>query len=303
MASVTNHTKNNLPTVKTAVVSGAAGTLGKAISRELARRGYALALADCDIDGIRSLETELNQQSEYQRSGGHVTCYQLDVTNPADWQALHDDVRNRWPNLDVLVNAAGCMVAGELAQTTWEQWSRVVNVNLLGTGLGCHTFAEWLSGSPHPSHVLNVGSVASFVPLPWGSAYAVSKAGVLALSESLQAEWQPRSVCVTTVCPAFFESGLFASGEYANELSERVTQFMVGKAKLTADEVASASIQAMECQQRYVIMPAKARWLYRLKRLAPGWLVSMVSRRAHGLRARLRRELAEEAKTDSDRSV
>ncbi len=284
-------------TQKNVVISGGAGALGQAMGCELVRRGHRVVLADLDLECTRSACQSMDP------TGERATAHQLDVTDEASWQALHDQLRSEWKHIDWLVNAAGCMACSEFGKEVWQQWSQVVQVNLMGTALGCHTFAPWLSGSDDRTHVINIASMAGFVPFPWGSAYAVSKSGVVALSESLQAEWQPRNVRITVVYPGFFDSGLFGRGSFGDELCERVVERMVQRSRLTARQVALAAIDGAERGRQYVILPAQIRWLHRFKRLAPGWLVRHVSREAYRLRAGLRKELEAEQESKTNQKA
>ena len=95
---------------KCAIVTGAASGLGRAISLELARHGWRIALADVNEAGSQETLDLVRQ------AGGEGQVERLDVTDPDAWQALREKLRATWPTLDLLVNNAGVGVGGEVGQ-------------------------------------------------------------------------------------------------------------------------------------------------------------------------------------------
>jgi short-subunit dehydrogenase len=99
--------------------------------------------------------------------------------------------------------------------------------------------------------------------------YNVSKAGVVALSETMYAELKPHGVGVTVLCPGFFRSNLMESGRWSDARARSLGDRMVRNAKASADRVAQLALQAMDRKTLYVVHPLKARVLWRLKRWFP----------------------------------
>ena len=274
------------------LITGAAGTLGKAIAIHLGRLGHSIALIDLDQKQLDATQQRL--QSEGITCQGHVA----DVTSPEAWKELLEALRREWTSLHVLINNAGVLEVEEFARSDWQRWRSVVEVNLLGTALGCHAAGSWLmeSATPgNPSRVLNIASYTGFVPIPWASAYTVSKSGVIALSESMAIEWHSDPVTVTVACPGFFPSGLFSRRQPGDATLAAAINRFVEKSSLDASSVADAAVAGMFAGRSRVIVPARARWLWRLKRWMPDWFLRRLARISHSYRARLQRRLEEES--------
>ncbi|MBL9094835.1 MAG: SDR family NAD(P)-dependent oxidoreductase [Planctomycetaceae bacterium] len=265
---------------KTAVVTGSAGTLGRAFAVRLARAGWFVACVD--VNEAENRET-LRQVVE---AGGEGFCAACDVREPAEWRALHDHLRAARPSLDLLVNNAGVAGAGEIGQFPLDDWQWVLDTNLRSVIVGCHTFADWLRENPAGARVINVASLAAFAALPSMGAYNVAKAGVLALSETVRTEWAETKVGVTVVCPGFFASGLVTAARMMTEEQRNFTQRSMDAAGFTADDVAAAALRASERGRMYVVLPRRAHILWWLKRWFPRLYLRLLARQFRVARKR-----------------
>ncbi len=240
-----------------AIVTGAAGGLGRAVADRLTAGGWTVARVD------------LAGPSWPPADGPDSLCVALDVRDAAGWRSLHDRLRAEWPALDMLVNAAGVGAAGEVGTVPDVQWRRVVETNLLGTALACETFVPWLRSSPGRSRLVNVASISGLVALPAMAAYSASKAGVVALSTAIAAECPRRELCVTVVCPGFFRSGLLDTWHFASPVAEREARRRMAASFWTADRLAGRVLRGAARHRRFIVVGLRARWLWRLARLAP----------------------------------
>ncbi len=257
---------------KTGLITGAASGLGRAIALRLARDGWNLALAD--VNDTASEETlRLVRQA-----GGDGFVEHLDVRNIDEWRPLHDRLQTRWPQLDLLVNNAGVAGSGRVGDYSIENWHWIVDVNLWNGINGCHTFVEWLKANPRGAHIINTCSLAAIVSAPTMAAYNVTKAGMLALSETLYSELMPHNVGVTALCPSVFRTNLLDKSRWCQPEERKLFEKGFAQAKMTADYVADAAIRAMQRKQLYVLVPFESRFNWYLKRLAPTWLLGRVSR-------------------------
>ncbi|MGC3971970.1 MAG: SDR family NAD(P)-dependent oxidoreductase [Pirellulales bacterium] len=262
---------------KTAVVTGAAGALGRAFALRLARDGWYVACVD--VNEAENAET-LRQVCA---AGGDGLAELCDVRCAEAWRMLHDRLRAARPSLDLLVNNAGVAVPANSASFRSTIWRWVLETNLQSVIVGCHTFVPWLRENPAGARVINVASLAAFAALPSMGAYNVAKAGVLALSETLRTEWVDTKVSVTVVCPGFFASGLVTAARMVTEEQRNYTQRAMDAAGFTADDVAAAALRAAERGRTYVVLPRTARALWRLKRWFPRlylWLLARQFRTA-----------------------
>lgn len=254
---------------RTAVVTGAASGLGRALADALVAAGWTVAC--CDLpDAID------RWQADGPPPGDRVLRLGLDVRDAAAWRTLHDRLRHEWPSLDLLVNAAGVGATGEVGTLPEAQWRRVIDTNLVGTALGCETFLPWLRAARRRSHVVNVASIAAVLAPPSMAAYAASKAGVVALSEAIAAECPRRRPGVTIVCPGFFRSGLLDSWHFTSAIEKREAERRMAVTWWTSDRVARRVLRAIHVNRRYVVVGLQARWLWRLKRFAPRATTALV---------------------------
>ena len=257
---------------KNAIVTGAASGLGQALAVELARKGFCIAIADVNTAGGAETLRLVRQ------AGGDGFVEELDVRHLEEWEALRDRLKAKWDHLDVLANNAGVAGSGLVGEYPIENWRWIIDVNLWNGINGCHTFVDWLKSNPRGAHIFNTCSLAAIVSAPTMGAYNVTKAGMLALSETLYSELMPYNVGVTAICPAVFRTNLLDNARWSRE--EERTLFLHGfeTAKMTAQDVAQAAMRAMEGKQLYCLMPFESRFNWYLKRLAPTWLLGKVAR-------------------------
>ena len=260
-----------------AIVTGAASGLGRAIAEELAVAGWRIVLADQHVERLAAVHRDVDAR------GGRGIPVALDVREPSAWRGLHDRLRSEWRALDLLVNCAGVGATGEVGSLSMPQWQRVIDTNLIGTALGCETFLPWLREHPTRSHVVNVASIAGIIAPPSMAAYAASKAAVIALSEAIAAECPRRRPGVTVVCPGFFRSGLLDSWHFTSGVESREAHRRMNAARWTSEAVARRVIRAIDKDQRYVVVGRRARWLWRLKRIAPRATTALIAAVYHRL--------------------
>lgn len=255
-----------------AIITGGASGLGRAIALRLARDGWNIAICDInDEPGAQVVE-------EVKAAGGDARFEHLDVTSVEHWEQLSHRLREDWQTLDLLVNNAGVAASGNMGEAPLEDWRWIVDINLFNGIYGCHTFVDWLKANPRGSHIINTASLAAIAVAPSMASYNVTKAGMLALSETLYAELKQHNVGVTVLCPAFFATNLLKEGRFHEQKLRDVAESAFRKATLTAEQVADEAVRAMHRKQLYVILPPKARWYWRYKRLAPQRFLDAIAR-------------------------
>ena len=284
------------PSLKLAVITGAASGLGRAICRQLIAvpGNWHIVAVDIDEAGAQQALAEVGRH-------GHVNgeFARLDVSDADGWVALRERLQRGWPRLDLLINNAGVCMSAEVGEGSLESWRRVFEVNYFGVLNGCHTMAPWLknpvtspqrvargdprysegSGPPANAAIINIASIMGLSPAPALGAYSASKAAVIALSESMYAELRPHGVNVTVAAPGFFRTSLLDSGAFTSRRHREQADELVRTSRIDAAAVARDALQASRRGQLYAVMGSRARWYWRLKRSAPTLLLNTLSRR------------------------
>lgn len=248
-----------------AVVTGGGSGLGRALCHQLAGAGAAVGIADLDRDRALATLAQISRAG-HTNSPGHFAVF-CDVGREDGFDELRTEVERNWSGLDILINNAGIGAAGRLEETSPEDWRLMIDVNLLGAVRGCRIFLPALcrQGS---GHIVNIASFAGIACAPGMVTYNVTKAGVIALSESLRGELAASGVGVSVACPAFFASRLLDRFAGPAAVAERVSR-MMQRSEVQADDVARDIVNAIEQGRFMVITHKKARRAWLVKRLMP----------------------------------
>ena len=201
--------------------------------------------------------------------GAEVHVMRCDVVDPAQVEALAAEADRRFGGSDLIVNNAGVAVAGKIGEVSLDDWRWIVDINMWGVVYGCHAFVPRFrkQGS---GHIINVASAAGLLSAPEMGPYNVTKAAVVALSETLYGELNKLGIGVSVLCPTFFRTNIAKSGRMSGDgRAQKHAQHLMDKAKITAEGVARVALEAADDKQLYVIPQADGRWLWRLKRAAP----------------------------------
>jgi short-subunit dehydrogenase len=175
-------------------------------------------------------------------------------------------------------SVAGFMTgAGSVGEYPIDAWRWMVGVNMWGVIHGCHTFVDWLKANPRGAHIINTASAAAFGTPPTMGAYNVTKAAVVALSETLYGELLPEGVGVSVLCPSFFQTNLLAGARFSDRRALKAAETHIRKATLTAEQVADAAVDAMRTKKLYVVVPGETWRFWLLKRIAPMYYLRKVS--------------------------
>lgn len=174
-----------------AVVTGGASGIGAACCRELARRGYKVAVADIDEAAAARVALEC---------GGEAFAF--DVADEASTEDLAARVERALGPVDALVNSAGVIQVPLAPETLpMSSWDQVVRVDQRGTYVACLAFGRRMATRGRGA-IVNIASIAGMRSMPL-HAYAPAKAAVIAMTECLAAEWGRSGVRVNTVSPGY----------------------------------------------------------------------------------------------------
>jgi len=253
---VANNWKNTI------AITGAGSGFGAALAHKYAADGWKIAVTDIDEERARQTLFEIQQL------GGDGFTLLLDTTNSEHWQQLEDQVMNRWGGLQILVNNAGVATAGNVEDSSMEDWQWVLDIDLMGVVRGCHQFAGMFKRQ-RGGHIVNISSFAGLAGLPFIVSYGVAKAGVVALSEALRAEMHEYGVGVTVACPAFVKTNLLDTFRATRgETKATVTRWMETSG-ITPNQIADQIAKAVNDNQFLLLTHSQTRSAWRLKRWFP----------------------------------
>jgi len=247
-----------------AVVTGAGSGLGRAFCLVLARTRHArIVCADIDEAAAHRTAAEV---------GG--TAVRCDVARVEEVEALAATAERALGGVDLVVNNAGVAVGGRVGEVPLDDWRWIMGVNLWGVIYGCHVFAPRLRAQGS-GHILNVASAAGLLAPPGMAPYNVTKAAVVALSETLSAELKDAGVGITVLCPTFFRTNIAASSRAVDNKQRALIEKLMSQSKIQADDVARLALDAAAHNELYALPHADGRWMWRLKRAAPSSFASM----------------------------
>jgi NAD(P)-dependent dehydrogenase (short-subunit alcohol dehydrogenase family) len=218
-----------------AVVTGAAGDIGTAITYRLARERVTLVLAD------RDLPKDASKRTERLLSGGasDVRWVAGDVRDAGSCQGIVDLVQDEYGGLDLLINNAGINTFHSATDTPLDEWQAILDTNLTGTLRMCQAAFPLLRRSRRAA-VVNLGSTAGAMAIRGNAAYGVSKAAVLHLTRVLAVEWAEHAIRVNAVAPTIVPTAMNAEvRQKADYLQNKLASIPLGR-MATPEEVAEA---------------------------------------------------------------
>ena len=223
---------------KVVIITGASSGIGYATALKLSKAGAKIAIGARRVEKLEELAKQITNY------GGEVFYQKLDVTKREECENFAKAVLQKWNSIDILVNNAGLMPLSFFKSLKFDEWDRMVDVNIKGvlytTGAVITHMKEKKSG-----HIVNLSSVAGRIVFPAGSVYCATKHAVAAFSEGLRQEFSVRSnIRVTSIEP----------GVVATELNDTITDeslkgFVENTKKmeaLQADDIANAILYAVD---------------------------------------------------------
>lgn len=248
---------------KRAFVTGAASGLGKAFCIELAKDGWTLGIADMDTAGLAITATAIAEL------GGRALSFSLNVADKDQYKHVAADFLQQAAGIDLLFNNAGVGDGGGFEEYGLENYEWMVGINQMGVVYGCHFFIPAMK-KQRSGHILNTASAAAIGCAPTMGAYNMTKAAVVAISETLYGELMDHNIQVSCIQPTYFRTNVIKHAR-GGELVKKATQMFIDKSGLEADEVAREILTRAGKKEFYIILPKDARKMWLLKRLAPTW--------------------------------
>jgi NAD(P)-dependent dehydrogenase (short-subunit alcohol dehydrogenase family) len=185
---------------------------------------------------------------------------------------------------DVVVNNAGIGMAGPFADTSLDDWRKVIDVNLWGVIHGCQVFSEPMKAQGEGGRIVNIASAAAYLPSRGLPAYATTKSAVLMLSECLRGELAEHGIGVVAICPGLVHTNITATTRFVgtddSEQSRRqqATYAAYGRRNFTPERTAKDIVRAVERNTAVAPVTPEAKVALVLSRLTPAVLRAAAKR-------------------------
>ena len=248
---------------KRAFITGAASGLGKALAMELAGDGWTIGMADINIKQLEEAADVIQQK------GGIPLLFPLDVSDKDQYGKVAASFLEQAGGIDLLFNNAGVGDGSPFEEYSLENYEWMVGINQMGVVYGCYYFIPAMK-KQGGGHILNTASAAAIGCAPTMGAYNMTKAAVVAISETLYGELMDHNIQVSCIQPTYFRTNVI---QYARggEIVKKATEMFIQRSGLEADTVAKEILTRAGNKELYIILPKDARKMWLFKRLAPTW--------------------------------
>lgn len=186
---------------RVAVVVGGSSGIGRVLALGLAQAGANVVASARRADLVDAVASDI------ETLGRSTLRIASDVTDRGSLETLRDRVYSELGPVDILVNAAGRTQRGATLDFSEADWHAIIDCNLTGTLRSCQVFGASMLERGY-GRIINIASLSSHVAFQEVAAYGVSKAGVVALTQSLAIEWGRRGVNVNAIAPGVFKTDL-----------------------------------------------------------------------------------------------
>jgi 3-oxoacyl-[acyl-carrier protein] reductase len=184
-----------------AIVTGAGSGMGRAIAQEFVAEGAKVLALDVRKEAVDETAASIGNPDK-------IAALQCDVSNEGDIKAAVAAAMARWGRIDIVCNNAGILDDYVVAEeTSTELWNRVLGINLSGPFFMCREVLPIMVAQGKGA-IINTASISAFIAGGGGSAYTVSKHGVLGLTRQLAFEYGRKGVRVNAICPGPIHTGM-----------------------------------------------------------------------------------------------
>lgn len=226
------------------MITGASAGIGREFARQLAPYAQTLVLVARRLDRLEALKAEL------ERAHPRLTVftYGLDLSDAGSMEEFLRWLDSGGMQIDFLINNAGVGDHGAFETAEWGRVQRIIDLNITALTKLTHRLLPMLKSRTQAS-ILNVSSIAGFLPLPTIAVYAASKAYVTSFSEALRAELRYTGVSVTTLCPGPVETEFGSVAERSPDARQEAPEFF----KVPVEQVVREALAAVARDRARVV--------------------------------------------------
>jgi NAD(P)-dependent dehydrogenase (short-subunit alcohol dehydrogenase family) len=233
---------------KVAIVTGGRRGIGRSIALVLACAGANLVVCDLIVN-----DGKLNEVAEeIRRLGRDSLALEVDVARRTDVEEMVQRTVSQFGRIDILVNCAGVWIAGQtLIECDEDDWDKVINVNLKGTYLCCHAVGK-IMVKQKSGNIINLSSQVGLNPSAGLGAYAISKAGIIMLTQQLALELANDNIRVNALAPGVvktdFNIDLWKDPKLAREIADSIPLGRLAE----PDEIANSALFLTSDDSSYI---------------------------------------------------
>ncbi|HET7583541.1 MAG TPA: SDR family NAD(P)-dependent oxidoreductase [Gemmatimonadaceae bacterium] len=271
-----------------ALVTGASSGIGRSIAQRLGAAGYRVFGTS-----RRGAEPGGHEAPPGASAPGLVEMLSLDVREDASVDACVENALQRAGRIDLLVNNAGLYLRGAVEETTLDEARALYETNFFGTVRVTNAVLPHMRARAH-GHIINIGSLSAYFPLPFGAFYSSAKAALLNYTEALRHEVASLGVRVSVIVPGFVRTDISAHSERAEReipAYAAMRRAAVGtmtrsvERGITPDDVAAVVVRAARSAAPRLVyrVGRDAAWLPRVRAILPAALVERETRRTFHL--------------------
>ena len=260
------------------VISGGSRGLGLCIAREFAKEGAQLALIARDEDELKTAQQQLEAM------GANVLTVVADVTDPHDDIAATKRVVERFGTIDILINNAGIIQVGPLEHMLDSDFKAAIDLHIWAPLRLTRAALPYLKRSGQ-GRIVNIASSGGLMALPHMAPYAVSKFGMVGLSDSMRSELAKDKIKVTTVCPGPIRTGSHVAAKFKGQQAKEYKMFkfaaVMPGGSVNAVSAARMILDAARYGDPYLTFPLPIFWgsvLYRLFPNVAGELMGYIAK-------------------------
>ncbi len=246
---------------KIVFITGAASGIGRAVAELLARKKAHVVLTDIDVDGVSAVCEGIRGK------GLSAEYHPLDVTDEHAVTTLIQQTAQTHGRLDYIFNNAGIGITGEVRDMSNDDWRNVVDINLMGVIYGTNAAYKIMVEQGH-GHIVNTASASGLVGLPFATPYAMTKGGVILMSNSLRMEARPLGVKVSAICPGFVQTNIYDNATLVNTTLDAASD--IPFRFMRVDKAAKAILRGVTRNKAMIVFPKHAKLLWALERVNHG---------------------------------
>jgi NAD(P)-dependent dehydrogenase (short-subunit alcohol dehydrogenase family) len=260
----------------TAIVTGGASGMGRALAEELAKLGCEVVLADLQIELAEEVASQISA------FGGKAKAVKIDVTDFPALEHLAQETVRRTGRLDYIFNNAGIGIGGNVHHYSIEDWNQIVDVNLRGVINGVQAAYRIMMNQGF-GHIINTASMAGLMVSPGGVAYAATKYAVVGLSISLRAEAAQIGIRVSVLCPGVVRTPILEGmGKYGKMLidipPEQMRRMWEKFRPMSPNVFAKKVLNSVAKNRAIIIVPSRWKLYWWMNRLSPSLGMSLAQK-------------------------